>query len=353
MIKTEFDESLKAQGAIYSSADDSPTVVTSFGDPVSELQAACETVAVFPLTEFGRIRLTGKDRVKFLHNFCTNDVKGMASGEVVEAFLTDVRARVLGHGYIASFEDRLELWMLPGDAEVTAQHLQKYVIVEDVTVQVLQPETLLALAGPGASELVSRLLPIPSAATNVAVETDGFVAVVASWNQQPMIFVSIGDNDRVLQAWQSLISNGGHPAGQTAFQAIRIMERFPVVGCDLTDANMAPEADRNDSSICYTKGCYLGQEPIARLDAMGHVNRQLYAGVVEFIDADDVGPGEAESDSVDSGKKLPVVTSVALVSESDVRGLAVLPVKTVSAGHSIEARTPDGRTVRFTVTQSE
>ena len=59
------------------------------------------------------------------------------------------------------------------------------------------------------------------------------------------------------------------------FERLRIRERFPVINQDLSIDNMAPEAERNASAISYVKGCYLGQEPIARLDAMGHVNRAL------------------------------------------------------------------------------
>jgi folate-binding protein YgfZ len=82
--------------------------------------------------------------------------------------------------------------------------------------------------------------------------------------------------------WISATRDSSHvslPAetGATAaeFERLRIRERFPIINQDMSLENMAPEAERNSSAISYVKGCYLGQEPIARLDAMGHVNRSL------------------------------------------------------------------------------
>jgi hypothetical protein len=68
---------------------------------------------------------------------------------------------------------------------------------------------------------------------------------------------------------------GAIPAGAAAFEALRIEAGFPVYGVDITDANLAQEVNRTVQAISFAKGCYLGQEPIARIDAMGHVNQQL------------------------------------------------------------------------------
>ncbi len=65
------------------------------------------------------------------------------------------------------------------------------------------------------------------------------------------------------------------PAGTAAFDALRTEAGFPLYGIDITDANLAQEVNRTAQAISFTKGCYLGQEPIARIDAMGHVNQQL------------------------------------------------------------------------------
>ncbi|MFN8709672.1 MAG: hypothetical protein ACK50J_23620, partial [Planctomyces sp.] len=89
------------------------------------------------------------------------------------------------------------------------------------------------------------------------------------------------DIEATASAWQSLpdelAAAGWKLAPPAEFERLRILERLPKIGVDLTSDHMAPEADRNAQAINYKKGCYLGQEPIARLDAMGHINRALRA----------------------------------------------------------------------------
>ena len=65
------------------------------------------------------------------------------------------------------------------------------------------------------------------------------------------------------------------PAGSEVWTALRIEAGLPVFGVDISDDNLAQEVGRTKTAISFTKGCYLGQEPIARLDALGHVNREL------------------------------------------------------------------------------
>lgn len=341
MITSELKQPLAANNAVFFSAGETLTV-SSFGDSAAEMRAARQTGVVIPVAEWIRIRLSGADRVKFLHNFCTNDVKGMSGGDVVEAFLVDARARVLGHGYIAAFAECLEIWMLPGDVDAISKHLQKYVIVEDVVVEVITPNTLLAVAGPHADGIVAAAFQIPKLKSNSCLESADYSVVCVTWNNQPMVFVAAENEYPATKLWNDIVAKDAIPAGQNTFEELRMAERFPKVGQDLSDSNMAPEADRNSTTINYKKGCYLGQEPIARLDAMGHVNRQLYYGTVEFL----------QSTEIDPNQKLPVVTSIGVVENQQASALAVVPVKSVIPGSSIDCRTADGQPVKFTITQS-
>ena len=73
----------------------------------------------------------------------------------------------------------------------------------------------------------------------------------------------------------TLIRAGAVRAGAAVFNSLRIAAGFPQYGIDLSDANLAQEANLTAQAISFAKGCYLGQEPIARIDAMGHVNQQI------------------------------------------------------------------------------
>jgi tRNA-modifying protein YgfZ len=87
--------------------------------------------------------------------------------------------------------------------------------------------------------------------------------------------VIIGPRDLIEQRQRELIARGVIPGSEADWQSIRIAAGFPLYGVDLTEDNLPQEAARNAQCLSFTKGCYLGQEPIARLDAMGHTNREL------------------------------------------------------------------------------
>jgi folate-binding Fe-S cluster repair protein YgfZ len=72
---------------------------------------------------FVRLLASGRDRAKFLHNFCTNNIKALETGSACEAFFTDVKARILAHGYVLAFEDAHEIWISPGDPAALLKHL--------------------------------------------------------------------------------------------------------------------------------------------------------------------------------------------------------------------------------------
>ena len=101
-----------------------------------------------PLPSLSRFIVTGKDRAKYLHNFCTNNIKELPSGKACEAFFCDVKARVIGHGYVLAFDDTLEIWMLGGDEAGVLKHLNRYIITEDVTItSVTESTTACAVIG--------------------------------------------------------------------------------------------------------------------------------------------------------------------------------------------------------------
>lgn len=277
-------DTLRRSGAVLETQTGQMRVAT-FGDAGQEHAAALTAAVCVPLGELVRIRVAGRDRAKFLHNFCTNEIKGLSSGTACEAFFTDVRARVLAHGWVLAGEADHELWMLPGDEAALLKHLNRYVITEDVQFQSVSSESVaVAVFGPAAEQCLQgdsilRLCPHDLQQwADVATPTDMAAgrALRLQWAGQPLWLLQV-PVPMFDQVWQLLGQGGLRPAGWPVWERLRIVERFPIVGVDLTAENLAPEADRNPVAISYRKGCYLGQEPIARLDAMGHVNRAVRA----------------------------------------------------------------------------
>lgn len=281
---------------------------------------------------FSRLRVSGKDRAKFLHNFCTNNIKTLTAGKACEAFFTDVKARILAHGYVLAYESFHEIWMLPGDSAALAKHLSKYVITEDVTVAdlsndnhvVVFRETAELLALPpfaGAAEIAEQTLCgqfKASATTNVES-----TFLRTAWASERMIFVA-GSAEEISNLRQIVLASSGVEVTSNELESLRIRERFPVIGRDMSNENLAPEAERNSIAISYTKGCYLGQEPIARLDAMGHVNRALR--VIELTG--ECSPQEIIGRSLSTADNATVgtVTSAVQGDAQSIVGLAMVKV---------------------------
>lgn len=308
-------------------------VIVHFGDPEAELQALRGAAVVCPLHALRRIRVAGSDRVSFLHNFCTNNIKDLPAGRACEAFFVDVKARVLAHGIIAAGSTTHEVWMLCASTDTLANHLSRYVITEDVEVApVTQESATLALIGPAAFEQTAALLgsQLDDVQCGAFIAGDGVSAVCCEWNELPTVFLMASDGAAI---WTQLVETGAVPAGHDLFEYHRISEGYPVCGVDIGPENLAPEADRIKQAICYTKGCYLGQEPIARLDAMGHVNRKLYR--CTFIPADDS----------ESPAEFIRVSSHATVGDIPRPALAIVRVKDAEKGLPLLGRLADGTVV--------
>jgi len=251
-----------------------------FGDPASEYEAARSAAALIDLSGWTQVEICGNDRVKFLHNFCTNDIRGLALGTGCEAFITSLQGKVLAHVFVLAREGVLTLICVPGCGERIVNHLSKYHISEDVTFDDQTPKRgLLLVVGPHATGTLAKAgcnveplvhgkhadFPVgPLAAT---IFRNDFLKV-------PCYLVSCAGESA--SDWSDKLKvTGAIRAGSAAFEALRIEAGFPMYGVDVTDANLAQEVNRTAQAISFSKGCYLGQEPIARIDAMGHVNQQL------------------------------------------------------------------------------
>ena len=291
---------------------------------------------VITLPELIRIRATGSDRTKFLHNFCTNDISGTAAGRWREAFFTNVKARILAHGFVMASEDEHEIWMLPGDERMLLSHLNRYIITEDVVFEsVTAGSAAIAVVGNTPVSVSDGMPPESGQWADVVVDDAHVRCLQSDWAGQPVALIS-GPRQNIRTLYSRVVETV--PPGELAdLERLRILERFPLIGRDLSDDHLAPEAGRNRSAICYTKGCYLGQEPIARIDAMGQVNRILAA--VEIQVAVEDSESAYELSSFDD-------------TESPAVGLAVIRTSSVSPSPMV-VRTSDGRSFSAIVPQPE
>lgn len=303
--------------------------------------------------QFRTLLVSGRDRVRFLHNFCTADIRGLTAGNALEAFFTDARGRILAHGYVLMLEDQLQVWLLADDPQRLLKHLDRYIISEDVVLSQTVGSDSIAFDAAG-MESSPGLPVLAPGRCGIFVDQHGRAAgLCVSWAGQP-IGIYCGDAATVASL-RDAAELRTRLLGDITLDRLRITERFPVIGVDVSIDHLAPEADRNAQAICYTKGCYLGQEPIARIDAIGHVNRALRkvrltgpAGASSPTDGDAAAVVGAELLLAD-GAVAGTVTSAAVVGEA-AWGLAVL--RLASLGQINLARLADGRVVPAAVQET-
>jgi folate-binding protein YgfZ len=338
MEPTELDSLQQAAGGIpRNSVDAHPTLalcrppVIHFGDPFAELSAVAQGTALFDVSDRVQLQLIGPDAKSFLNSFCTNNIASLEAGCGCEAFVTNVKGRVLNH--VAVFVTDRDLWLETGpcDEDALVAHFDRYVIREKVEfLRHTKDLGELLLAGPCSARLLHDVLGLTGelglwqhglgqwADEAVVVRRCGIVL-------QPGYLVS-AIRSFLPQLWQAFVQAGAVAAGAQVFHACRIQAGYPLYGVDLTVDNFAQEAGRTTEAISFTKGCYLGQEPIARLDALGHVNRLLCS-----LDIASESPPEPGARVVnDQGETVGTVTSAARLMGSQ-RSVALALLRAIHA----------------------
>jgi tRNA-modifying protein YgfZ len=260
--------------------------ITSFDREYQALQSGAAVVA---LVGWSSVSVTGADRQAFLQSFCTNDVKRLMPGSCCETFLTNVKGKIVGHGWIWCRDDELLFVGAPGQGPRLVEHLDRYIIREDVKLRDTSGErTFVLIAGKGATETSHLSVPL---------------AIIS---RDDTTFCELRHGE-VASAMGEFVQHGFVIVGPEAFLAARIEAGLPLFGIDFDESNLPQEIGRDREAISFTKGCYLGQETVARIDALGHVNQKIVG--IRFLGSESPKPG-AEVALRDA--KVGEVTSAAL-----------------------------------------
>ena len=256
-----------------------------YGDIAAEHGQAREGAALFDVSHRGKVELTGPEAARFLHNLCTNDILNLAIGRSCEAFFTTAKARVVVPVVIdhLRFPDGREVfWQetAPGLADRLVKHLDDYLISEQVEITDRTPDYAeLHLAGPQAGEVLKALGDELADLAEGQVVPRTFGTADGHVRRSDMLGVAgydlICPRGEAVAIWHSLVGAGAHPAGLEAYDILRVEAGVPVHGPDMDENRFVVEVGRAARAICYTKGCYLGQEPIVMARDRGQVNRTL------------------------------------------------------------------------------
>jgi len=278
-----------------------------FGDdPAPECAALRSGAAVIDLGFRTVVLAVGADRVSFLQGMLTNDVARLAAGQGCPALLLTIQGRVTADVRVAALADTLllDVDVRARDAFVAA--LEKLIIADDVELRApAEPLALIGLEGPGAEALLAgaAVSAAPFAHGDVVVGGVSLRAVRASEVRGPGFVLHV-PAARAAVVWDALVKAGARPCGMDALEGRRVEVGVPRIGLDMDETTLALEVPVEDA-ISETKGCYLGQEVVARGTARGHVNRRLVGLLL------DGPPPPPHAPLVRDGKEVGHVTSVA------------------------------------------
>lgn len=225
------------------------------------------------------VQLCGEDRARFLHNMCTNDILKLNAGQGCEVFFTDVKGKIIAHTGVLILEDRILMLTVPGQGNEIMEHLQHYLIREDVEIEDVSTDYNAVLISCGNLDALEGnletlgLRTIDRILDHEKVQLDFEDAIlIRSGFLRPNSYMVLSKQPKLLTSFPELVF---HTQALDLLNIVRVECSFPLFGIDYDHSNFPPEIDANNCSISYNKGCYLGQETIARIDALGHVNKQL------------------------------------------------------------------------------
>lgn len=259
------------------------------------------------LDRWNTVQVTGGDRAAFLHNMCTNDIRGLAPGGGCEAFFTDVKGKIVAHAFVLAGDEAIQLVAVPDSAARLIAQLDRYIIREDV--QLTDVSSMIdwtLVVGAESADAIGRMAPLPM--PDLQAAWSHVVLPLGQNSPVPTQLVRcnlpwcggylVGSSSDHTEALRGHLVSGGAIAcsNPETWQAIRVESAWSLWGVDFDAANLPQEVNRDALSIHFRKGCYLGQETVARIDALGHVNKRLVQ--VQFA-CGDVPPSGVELLRVD------------------------------------------------------
>ncbi|MDD5542768.1 MAG: aminomethyltransferase family protein [Acidobacteriia bacterium] len=259
-------------------------IASAFSTLEEECRAVREAVGLMDLCQRGKIEITGPDRVRFLNGQVTNDVKKLAPGRGCYACALDYKGALVGDMKIYAHPDCLLMDTSEAASGKLLDHFIRFAISDEVEIMDKSPDIAhLALHGPAAPPLLNKLTGRDLSSLRHLEFTNELIAGgPVEVSRQDYLgeagFDLITPSAHAGAVWQSCFAEGSawglRPVGYEAFNVLRIEAGTPIFGIDMTEEHLPLEANLM-SAISTDKGCYTGQEVVARIMNRGHVNRLL------------------------------------------------------------------------------
>lgn len=264
-------------------------LVESFGEPAVEYAAMRKAAALMDLPQRGLLELTGPDRLSFLDRMLTQLLRDTPEGRWRASFWLSRQGRIDADVRVVNLAGRTLIDLDRHLAPAVRQALERFVITEDVALRDRSTEFhRLALHGPGSAPALCALAEPDERAAIIALEP-GHAAIVRPQGQRVVVFRAdevgapglhiIVPRDAAAPLWRALTEGAEpiRPAGWAAFNVARIEAGTPLFCVDFGPTNLPHESGVLRDRVSFSKGCYLGQEVVARMEARKQFKASLAA----------------------------------------------------------------------------
>lgn len=321
-MNPDWQDFLTRHGAVISSG-----VVQHFGDSVAELNAAAGSTVLCDLAQFGTLRVSGEDAQSFLQNLLSNDIRDVTPVRAQLSSLNTAKGRMLASLLIWRDGDDYLLQLPRALCEPIRKKLGMYVLRAKVKVADAIDEVVsLGLSGPNAMQLAQELAgEVPQQPLDVA--RSGAAAVLRFGDARFQIMTT----PQQAQALWMEASPRARPVGSVCWDWLNIHAGIPVI-LPQTQEHFVAQMVNFDliGGVSFNKGCYPGQEIVARTQYLGKLKRRMYLAHIEgaHIDGGEVPPhpGDELFSADMEGQASGVIANVAPAPAGGYDLLAVLQI---------------------------
>ncbi|SMD06898.1 hypothetical protein SAMN05660733_03843 [Lentzea albidocapillata] len=291
-------------------------VAWHYGDPFAEQRSAARSVVVVDRSNRGVIAIPGEDRLKWLHQLTSQHFEQLGEGTATEALILDAQGRLEHHMVVANVGGTVFLDVEKVDDLLT--YLKRMVFWSKVEPRDATAEfALLTITGPETPTLLEKLgIPMPS---DVAALGEGFVRR-ASWPGRDAVDLLV-PRAELAGWWQRITDAGARPAGSYAFEALRVESLRARQGIDTDERTIPHEVGLIDPAVHLNKGCYRGQETVAKVHNVGRPPRRML--LLHLDGSADAQPETGDPVTLD-GRVVGRVGTVALHHELGAIALALV-----------------------------
>lgn len=339
-MNSQLQEVQVAAGAIFAPSNET-TIPVSFGNDADAMEAAHSGVAICDRSHWGKILVSDSDRIRFLHNQSTNDFERLQPGQGCDTVFVTSTARTIDLATAYVMEDAVLLLVSPSRRQYLIDWLDRYIFFADQVKLEDVSDAVFSLIGSNSDALleqlgINSLIGQPFATHQLTKIADVEVRVAVGSGLATPGYTLIVPDSNAATVWRKLVETGAVPLGDRVWEQLRIQQGRPAPDRELTEDYNPLEAGLWQT-LSFNKGCYIGQETIARLNTYKGVKQYLWGIRLS-------APAEPGSVITVGEEKVGKLTSY-IETENGSFGLGYIRTKAGGAGLKVQVGETTGEVV--------